>query len=114
MTKDMEKEGVPSDVVELIIAVDLDPSDPAEPINVNDVQVRGKGGAEGGAFPDYRGLLVRVLEAIGVPAQGMSDNELAKAAEQTISGGEEAADIEEDMFSRAMGKTFDRSVRQGR
>lgn len=40
----MAEDKVPSDVVELIIAVDLNPSDPEEPLNVNDVKVAPKGG----------------------------------------------------------------------
>lgn len=96
-----QKEQTPSGVVELIIAVDLDPSDPEEPINVSDVDVRSKGGAEGGAFPDYRDLLVRVLEANDILAGKMSDDELKEAAEQFITGDKMADKIEDDPFAKA-------------
>jgi hypothetical protein len=63
----------PSDVVELIIAVDLNPSDPEEPINVNDVKVnpKGEGGEDGGE--DWKKLTMQLLEAADIRCTSYED-----------------------------------------
>lgn len=72
----------PNDVVELIIAVDLDPSDPEEPINVNDVKVRDKGESDQTDGEDWKGLAIQLL--MGDPASGVTSDSIgfdeAKAA----------------------------------
>lgn len=100
MDEDMKNE-VPSDVVELIIAVDLNPSDPEEPINVNDVKVspKGEGGEDGG--DDWKGLVTQLL--MGDPASGITSDdisfEMAKDAVSRVLEGDSGEDM--DPFSKA-------------
>jgi hypothetical protein len=98
---------VPSDIVELIIAVDLNPSSPEEPINVNDVQVRDKGGDEGedSGCP----MCDRLLRAISDldpeldQAIGMADSLEDKVAAVERFADEEPDEMQDeaDMFARA-------------
>ena len=100
MAENMNPE-VPSDVVELIIAVDLNPSDPEEPINVNDVKVspKGEGGEDG---EDWKGLATQLLmgdPASGVTSDKISFEEATEAVSRVLEGddGGEGA----DPFSKA-------------
>ena len=78
----------PSDVVELIIAVDLNPSNPEEPINVSNVDVRGKGeGGDNGG--DWKSLCMKLL--------GTSDISFEEASKMAGDKGEPAE--EKDPFS---------------
>lgn len=70
---------VPNDVVELIIAVDLNPSDPEEPINVNDVKVNPKG--EDGE-EDWKKLTMQLLEAADIKVS--SYDEAAEAVSEIL------------------------------
>ena len=88
---------VPSDIVELIIAVDLNPTDPEEPINVSSVDVRDKGGSSAGD-EDWKGLTVQLL--MGDPASGITSDQVsyeqAVEAVAKVLGDEEE---EQDAFS---------------
>ena len=89
---------VPSDVVELIIAVDLNPSDPEEPINVNSVDVRGKG-EDGEGGDDWRGLVVQLL--MGDPESGVQSDSISyDEAVQAVSRVLEGPEATEDPFSK--------------
>jgi hypothetical protein len=89
---------VPSDIVELIIAVDLNPTDPEEPINVSSVDVRGKGEGAPDGGEDWRGLCIQLLmgdPASGVTSDGISFSEATDAAARVL--GEEEGPM--DPFS---------------
>lgn len=92
-------------IVELIIAVDLDPSDPEEPLNVSSVDVRDKG--EGGAGDeDWRGLTMQLLmgdPASGVTSDGIGYDEAVEAVSRALGGMSEP----EDPFTKA-GKPKDK------
>ncbi len=94
-------DGMPSDIVELIIAVDLNPSDPEEPLNVSSVDVRdkGEGGEEGG---DWQKLAMQLLmgdPASGVTSDSISYDEAVEAVARVLGKDEEPE--EEDPFSKA-------------
>jgi len=91
-----------SDIVELILAVDLNPSNPEEPININSVDVRdkGDGGDEGGE--DWKKLAMQLLmgdPASGVTSDAISYDEAVEATARAL-GGEESTE-EPDAFSKA-------------
>lgn len=95
-------DNTPSDIVELIIAVDLNPSDPEEPLNVSSVDVRdkGEGGAEGS--DDWRGLVMQLLmgdPASGVTSDSISYDEAVEAVARVLGKDEEPE--AEDPFSKA-------------
>jgi len=99
--KDMD-----SDIVELIIAVDLNPSDPEEPINVNNVDVRSKGEGESG---EACHKCTRILDAISRIDPKMADavdglgvDEAISALERMADEAPEDAQEEADMFDKAM------------
>ena len=94
-----EKPKGDSDVVELIIAVDLDPSDPSEPINVGDVKVnpKGEGGSEGGE--DWQGLLMDLMEA-----EGISDGPVSYQEAMDLVKNREPRKVEDDPFAKAQMK----------
>lgn len=98
-------EGVPSDIVELIIAVDLNPSDPEEPINVKGVDVRGEGEVPGGfrqPDEDWRKLTMQLLMGdpkAGVTSDSISYDEAVSAVARALGDEEEAS----DPFSKAKG-----------
>lgn len=95
---------VPSDIVELVIAVDLNPKDPEEPINVNDVKVKNKG--EGGEDDgeDWKDLTMKLLKAD--PAAEVDSDDLsyeeAKEAVDRVTGDQREPEEEEDPFDKAM------------
>lgn len=98
---------VPSDIVELIIAVDLDPTDPDQPINVNNVDVRDKG--EAGEKGEACHMCTRILDAIAkidpemqAAVDGVPVAEAVRALEKMAEGAPEEAQEEADMFTRAM------------
>ena len=78
------QDNIPSDIVELIIAVDLNPSDPEEPINVNDVKVNPKDGEGGGGEPgeDWKKLTMQLLEAADIRVS--SYDEAAEAVAEIL------------------------------
>jgi hypothetical protein len=90
-----------SDIVELIIAVDLNPSDPEEPLNVSSVDVRDKGeGGDGGG--DWQKLAMQLLmgdPASGVTSDSISYDEAVDAVARVL--GKEEEPEAEDPFSRA-------------
>lgn len=89
-----------SDIVELIIAVDLNPSDPEEPLNVSSVDVRDKGeGGDGGG--DWQKLAMQLLmgdPASGVTSDSISYDEAVDAVARVLGEDTEPA---EDPFSKA-------------
>ena len=91
----------PNDIVELIIAVDLNPTNPEEPINVSSVDVRDKGeGGEGGE--DWRRLVMQLLmgdPASGVQSDSISYDEAVDAVSRVLGGTGEVE--EDDAFSKA-------------
>ena len=102
-------EGVPNDVVELIIAVDLNPSDPEEPINVNDVKVRdkGEGGEEGGCdcCARFRKAIAKLDPEMAAAVEGdKSDEEAVSALEAMADEEPEEAQDEATMFDKAFAK----------
>ncbi len=92
MMKDMD-----SDIVELIIAVDLNPSDPEELINVNNVDVRSKGEGADETEEDWKGLVMKLLADAGEDTEGMDYYEAAEAVSRVTDG----AKKESDPFSKA-------------
>lgn len=89
---------IPSDVVELIIAVDLNPSDPEEPINVNSVDVRDKDEVPGGSRQpdeDWKKLTMQLLEAADIKVSGYE--QAAQAVAEILADDDE----EESPFDRA-------------
>jgi hypothetical protein len=96
---------VPSDVVELIIAVDLDPKNPSEPINVTSVDAsEGKGK---GQCP----MCAKLFKAIGkmdpeadaIVKSGLDDEGKISAIEKLAAGAPSEAQDEADSFDKAMG-----------
>lgn len=97
---------VPSGVVELIIAVDLDPSSPEEPINVNDVKVSPKGeGGEEGSCPMCKRLIAAFAkidpDVEALMDDKLSEAEMVKAIEKLADDAPEDAQEEADPFDRA-------------
>lgn len=96
---------VPNDIVELIIAVDLNPNDPSEPINVKDVNVRDQG-EEGDGEGDWRKLCMQVLMGdprSGVTSDSIDYDEAVEAVARLLGDDKPEEDIEKkpDPFSRA-------------
>lgn len=101
----MEKKEVPSDVVELIIAVDLNPKDPQEPINVNDVSVKPKGEASQDG-EDWKKLTMQVLMGdprSGVQSDSVSYDEAVEAVSRVL--GDPMPEEKEDPFSKLTSST---------
>lgn len=95
---------VPSDVVELIIAVDLNPTDPSEPLNVSSVDVRDKGeggGSKGGE--DWKKLAMQLLMGdpkAGVTSDSISYDEAVEATARCL-GDSEESETEKDPWGRS-------------
>ncbi|WP_299314382.1 hypothetical protein [uncultured Halomonas sp.] len=90
-----------SNIVELIIAVDLDPTDPMEPLNVKDVKV-GEPGEEGTGGEDWKDLTMQLL--MGTPAAGVTSDDISyEEAVEAVSRALEGKEMDEapDFFSKA-------------
>jgi hypothetical protein len=106
---------VPSDVVEVILAVDLNPSNPEEPINVNQVKVSPKGGDNEGETKLIDELLEVVAKldpsyAMAIGAAGQDNPRAAVRALQKLAEGEKGEDQDEaDAFDKARDRKTERS-----
>lgn len=101
MKEPKDNKDVPSDVVELIIAVDLNPKDPQEPINVNDVSVKPKGEASQDG-EDWKKLTMQVLMGdpkSGVQSDNISYDEAVEAVARVL--GDSEPEEKDDPFTKA-------------
>lgn len=94
---------VPNDVVEIIFAVDLNPSNPEQPLNVGDISVKPKG-EDGKGGPDWKALAKQLCEAEGICEKDASDDEIVEAIQNRQvkdQGDPEVKKDEKDAFSKA-------------
>ena len=98
---------VPSDVVELIIAVDLNPSNPEEPINVKSAEVAPKGGDDASDTKLVEQLLAAVSKmdpdiAMAIGKAGDNPRAAVREIEKLSKNAPEHAQDEAEPFDRAM------------
>jgi hypothetical protein len=111
----MEGKAPSSDVVEVILAVDLNPSNPEEPINVNQVKVSPKGGDNEGETKLIDELLEVVAKldpsyAMAIGAAGQDNPRAAVRALQKLAEGEKGEDQgEADAFDKARDRKSERT-----
>jgi hypothetical protein len=102
---------VPSDIVELIIAVDLDPTNPEEPINVTSVD------KSEGMGKDQSPLCARLFKILAkmdpemeaVTKSDLKDDEKISALEKLAHAAPEEAQDEADAFDKARDRKAERS-----
>jgi hypothetical protein len=94
---------VPSDVVELIIAVDLDPKNPSEPINVTSVDANeGKGKGQCSMCAKlFKAIAKMDPEMAAVAESDLEDEEKIKAIEKLAAAEPSEAQDEADSFDKA-------------
>lgn len=102
---------VPSDVIELIIGIDMNPKDP-HPINVDMVD-KGKGGDMDPG--EWKSMCKQLLQVLQGPDSVIDDDNLADLVREAIGGGGmEKPEPKEDPFSRAAKKpAFEKNEEKG-